>query len=151
MIFEWLNRLLGSEPTSDELPGAVDHGGGLYRLPDPRPETGMIFDAGADTWVPVEVKAAETLAAYREGRWSSEGDRCPACSEVVSLGNAAFLARNHPLGHARRRWSRNEDETRLMIEALGPCLCGQDVTETVAWESAKAFNTPYLGRMAMGS
>lgn len=150
MIFDWLSRIFGADPRPEDMPRPVDHGGGLHRLPDPQPETGMIFDVALNKWVLIEDRAAETLAAYREGRWGSEGDRCPRCSQMVSLGNAVYLAQSHPSADARRNWRRAEAEDRLMVFALGDCLCGQEVTEEFARQSAQLFMAPYLGRMGMG-
>lgn len=101
-------------------------------------------------WVLIAEQAAQALAAYREGRWGSVNDWCPRCAEVANLGNAVYLGRNHPKGDARVRWRANEAETRFMIAALGPCLCGQAVLELESVQQAETAMRPYLGRMAMG-
>jgi hypothetical protein len=145
----WFDKLYAWLFEHDERPvrEPIDCGGGLFRLPDPDPESGKTFDTTTDSWITFEEAAKATLDLYEAGRWSAQGDTCPRCYEVAVDGNAAFLAEAHPDAAARRRWAAAHREHEAMVQALGDCRCGQHKTLYEAAREAQIFNAPYMHKM----
>jgi hypothetical protein len=141
----WFGRLLGVD---DRVREPQDYGGGLIRLPDPDPQSGMLFDPLSDPlsgeMITFEVWAERVWERYGTVRLTCRStpddprSLCPYCYEVGNVESFAYLSRNHNNPQARRRFTRHYEESLRKIAALGACRCGCKVTGGQAAAEAAA-------------
>lgn len=147
-LFDKIEAWLSSER---RVTKPVYYGGGLTRLPDENPASGMTY--GHDGWITFAAWAASQWEAYEAGRLSCqltpEGRQvCPYCYAVYLEQQSAFLASNHGDSGARKRWAVGIEEQRRKREALGACRCGQELRDADAAEAVEHVNRRYFPREA---
>lgn len=129
----------------------ISYGGGLTRLPDENPASGMTYDH--DGWVTFEAWAASRWENYEVGRLHCQltpntGQVCPYCYAVYLEEQSAFMAANHDDSGARKRWAVGVQEQRRMREALVACRCETQLRAADAAEIVEHLNRQYFPRRA---